>query len=262
MHFEVYVDSLLILHFVMNAYLLALVNKMLHQTMSRKRIMCGALAGAVLSLVPFVLPIKLLGCTCVSFVLSVLSMTLITFRTYRRENFFCILEKLTIGTMLLGGGMLVLLRLLPKTMKPIRKNIIILVTGGVLYMIFSRFIDRSKKRAYACSVTLFGKKCVKVDALLDTGNGLTEPISGKPVAILDKEVFENAFGKGEMLMFRAIPYHSVGKMHGILPGYLLDKIIVETEEGAKEYRKIYIGICDNISETGKYKMIMHPKILN
>lgn len=59
MHFEVYVDSLLILHFVMNAYLLALVNKMLHQTMSRRRILCGALMGAVLSLVPFVLPINL-----------------------------------------------------------------------------------------------------------------------------------------------------------------------------------------------------------
>lgn len=262
MHFEVYVDSLLILHFVMNAYLLALVNKMLHQTMSRRRILCGALMGAVLSLVPFVLPIKLFLCMCMSFVLSVLSMTLITFRTYRRENFFCILEKLTVSTMLFGGGILAMLRVLPKTMQAVQKNMLILLAGGALYIVFSHFIDRSKKRADACSVTLFGQKSIKVEALLDTGNGLIEPISGKPVAILDKEIFESVFGNGEMLMFRAIPYHSVGKMHGILPGYLLDKIVVETEEGAKEYRKIYIGICDNISETDKYKMIMHPKILS
>lgn len=155
-----------------------------------------------------------------------------------------------------------MLRVLPKTMHAVQKNMLILLAGGALYIVFSHFIDRSKKRADACSVTLFGQKSIKVEALLDTGNGLIEPISGKPVAILDKEIFESVFGNGEMLMFRAIPYHSVGKMHGILPGYLLDKIVVETEEGAKEYRKIYIGICDNISETDKYKMIMHPKILS
>ncbi len=262
MHFEVYVDSFLVLQFVMNCYLLALVNKMLRQTVSRRRILCAALGAAVLSLLPFLLPFKMIYCVSLSFFLSVLCMSVVTFRTYRKDNFLRVLEKLVISTMLLGGGFMILLRILPKGDEPFLKVTGILVAGGVLYGFLSRFVKNSGKTVDVCKVTLYGKDVVKVDALLDTGNSLTEPISGKPVAVLDKEIFEKAFGDEKPTVFRMIPYHSIGKRSGVLCGYLLDKIKVETQDGTKEYREIYIGISDDIiSESNTYKMILHPGIL-
>lgn len=262
MHFEVYADSYLLLQFVMNIYLLALVNKMLHQTVSKSRIIRGAACGALLSLLSFLVPMKLLWCMGLSVCLSVVCMTIITFRTHRLESFWCVLEKMAVGTIFLGGGIVVLLRILPKGDNSFLKITAILATGGILYIFFAEFVKKNKKNKDVCRVTLFGKEKKSVEALLDTGNGLREPISGKPVAILDREIFEQIFGEEKPIGFRMIPYHSIGKRHGVLPGYLLEKIVVETKDGAKEYQEIYVGISDNIiSGTDTYKMIMHPEIL-
>lgn len=262
MYFEVYVDSLVVLQFVMNCYLLALVNKMLHQTVSIGRVLCGAMGGAVLSIFPFLLPLKMFWCVGLSFFLSVVCMSVVTFRAYKKKSFLQVLEKIAVSTMLLGGGVIVLLRFLPGGENKFFKVTGILSAGGVIFIFLSRLIKRKKKNIDVCKVTLFGKEMVSVDALIDTGNGLVEPISGKPVAVVDRAIFEEVFGEEKPAVFRMIPYHSIGKRKGVLQGYLLDKIKVETEDGVREYRDIYIGISDNIiSQSNSYKIILHPEFL-
>lgn len=276
MYFEVYIDSLLLLQFVMNCYLLALVNHMLRQTVCCRRILGGALCGAVLSVIPFVLPLKIYVCVFLSFFMSVICMTIITFRTYRKEKFLRVMEKLGISTVLLGGILIVLMRILPKGTDTCLGVSGVLLLGGVVYGVLSKLIKRRDKEKNICLVTLFGKGDVSlaatnetakehkisVQALIDTGNSLTEPISGKPVAVLDKEVFEQLFIGENPEGFRMIPFHSIGKKTGVLPGYLLERILVETEESTKEYKGIYVGISDEIiSETNTYKMILNPKML-
>ena len=49
MYFEIYADMLLLLHLCFNTYLLEMVNVMLHQPASAKRIFIGATGGAVIS---------------------------------------------------------------------------------------------------------------------------------------------------------------------------------------------------------------------
>lgn len=262
MHFEVYADSFLVLQFVMNCYLLGLVNRMLRQSISRKRILCGALGGAILSLFPFLLPLKLIYCVGLSFFLSVLCMAVVTFHTYGGKSILLLLEKFSVSTMLLGGGLMVLLRILPKRGDSFLRVAGILAAGGVLYGLLVRFFKRGTTAVEVCKVTLFGREEVMVEALLDTGNSLTEPISGKPVAVLDKDTFESIFGEEKPSVFRIIPYHSIGKKSGVLPGYRLDRIKVEIQESTKEYRDVYVGISEEIiSRTNTYKMIMHPGML-
>lgn len=64
------------------------------------------------------------------------------------------------------------------------------------------------------------KSAITVTALVDSGNSLTEPISGKPVCVVEEKIVRGLWGKS-MKGFRAIPFHSVGQNHGILEGYLL-----------------------------------------
>lgn len=262
MYFEIYVDSLFCLQFVMNLYILGLVNNMLHQTISLKRVVFGALLGAICSLVPFLLPMKMVLCVLCSFLLSLPCMSLLTFRTYRKEAFLKVLEKLVISTLLLGGMFLMLVRILPKKSDTCLGITGVLLLGGGVYCIVKKLLKGGRKENNICKVTLFGDEVCTVEALLDTGNSLVEPISGKPVAVLEKSIFEKLFKETKPTLFRAIPYHSIGKKSGILQGYLLGHILVETEETSKEYKEIYVGVSEEIiSQTNTYKMILNPRIL-
>ena len=53
MYYELYVDSLFLVNFCMNLYLLLLVNERTHRTATRARLILGAAAGAILFLLPF-----------------------------------------------------------------------------------------------------------------------------------------------------------------------------------------------------------------
>lgn len=262
MYLEVYADSYLLLQFVMNWYLLGLVNSMLRQSISQKRMLCGAFFSALVSLLPFLLPLPILGCMICSLLLSVMSLCMFTFQTYQKEAFWNVLEKLSISTLLLGAMVLLIIRILPKGMDTCLGTAGVLFLGGCVYLILIKVIKRNRVKRNVCKVVLFGEEKITVEALLDTGNSLVEPISGKPVAVLDKAVFEQLYNEGKFPGFRAIPYHSIGKQNGILPGYLLNRILVETEESTKEYKEIYVGVSEDIiSESSTYKMILNPKLL-
>jgi hypothetical protein len=102
---------------------------------------------------------------------------------------------------------------------------------------------------------------ISVKALLDTGNRLVEPISGKPVCIVDEEILAKLTLENP-LFFRAIPFRSVGCEHGMVYGVQIPKIHIE-EEG-----KTYIitdvvcaGTGHKLSARNEYQMIIHPGIL-
>lgn len=105
-------------------------------------------------------------------------------------------------------------------------------------------------------------------ALLDTGNGLIEPISRKPVCLVGKNVFEENIAKEggrkefQPEKFRVIPYHSVGKANGILSGYEMDRLIIDTDERKVIIEKPMIGISQvPVSGKGFYQMILQPELL-
>lgn len=274
MYFEVYADSFLLLQFVMNCYVLVLVNNMLRQKVRLRRLLWGAFGGTIFSLIPFFLPLKVFISMLISFFMSILWLAVFTFRTNRKEHFLKVLEKLCISTVLLGGGLLVCLRIISRGWNSHIRILHVLLLGGVVCSILTVVLRKNRKNSNTCRVTLFGEKQgkdtsgnistggVSIEALIDTGNSLIEPISGKPVAVLDKAVFEQVFGEQKPAVFRVIPYHSVGKKAGVLPGYRLDRIVVETEENAKEYKEVYIGVGEDVlSEANTYKMILNPRML-
>lgn len=262
MYYEVYADSLFLLHFFLNLYLLELVNHMLYKAMDQKRIVLGALAGAGCSLIPFLAPMKLWISMLCSFGLSLVVLCVFTFRAYKRELFICVLEKLVISTLLLGGMLLFLIRILPKGEDTGLGIAGILALGSVCYVVVERLVQNRQKKNHIYKVTLHGEKTVTVNALLDTGNSLTEPISGKPVAVLEYSVFEGLYEKEEPKGFRMIPYHSIDKEKGMLPGYLLNSVTVDLNGIKKEYQGVYVGVSrDIISKENTYQMILNPQIL-
>ena len=133
----------------------------------------------------------------------------------------------------------------------------------------SRAVRRILKLAmrgeyYATELVLCGRK-VRGKGFLDTGNSLFDPVSGAPVVIVGKGPIEEFLREAAACCperIRTIPYHSVGKDHGILPGVVLDEIVIYREEGAVSRKKVVCAWCTHTVSAGKdYQIILHTSII-
>lgn len=261
MYYELYIDSLFLINFCMNLFLLLLVNSQNMRTATRTRLVLGALAGTAAYLIPFLIDgigwLKLL----VFFPIGMAAMIKITFQVKSVRAFCRIAEKMVLNTFLMGGVLLFVIRSFPG-IREILSGTAGIVTAGALAAVLFLRRPAGKKQNF-CKVVLIGAGArLTVNALLDTGNGLIEPISGKPVSILERSVFDKLWKEEKPGGFRAIPYHSIGKSRGILYGYLLPEILVEVDGVTKPCKNVYIGVSEGmIAKETNYKMILNPGLI-
>lgn len=132
---------------------------------------------------------------------------------------------------------------------------------GTLFLKFmiKKYVCIRKRLLYPVILENRGET-MKVMAFLDTGNGLMEPFSKKPVSIVGKDMLEQIKADGSRL--KLIPYRSMGKKKGILYAYEIDAIIIETELKKLKVEKPVIAVGDmKIHEKNKYEMILHPMLV-
>ncbi|WP_265450421.1 sigma-E processing peptidase SpoIIGA, partial [Clostridium sp. cpc1] len=124
-------------------------------------------------------------------------------------------------------------------------------------------------------------------ALVDTGNSLKEPISQRPVIIVEffaikdllPEKVQNLFLENEDLdldeitdimiesvdeiKLRIIPFKAIGTENGMLLGFKPDEILIMDESTEKKIEEeIVVGIYNNkLSNDNKYKGLLNPEIL-
>lgn len=262
-YYELYIDSLFLINFVMNLYLLELVNRTFLRTATRRRVVLGAALGAALYLVPFFLGGPAWLRTALGFGAAAAGMIGVTFRVRSFKTFCRIAERLFLYSFLFGGILLFLLRLLPGLRRYLVNVFGLLGMGALVYAEVSRILDRRGKSQNLCRVVLVGKGArITVEALIDTGNGLVEPISGKPVSILERSVFEGLWMDGKPAGYRVIPYHSIGRKKGILQGFPIPEIQLEVDGVVKVCYEVYVGVTDEkLSGEGNYRMIIPSSLL-
>lgn len=103
----------------------------------------------------------------------------------------------------------------------------------------------------------------RLKALVDTGNRLYEPLTGKPVCLVEYDSLKVYMQQAGSLSVKwAIPYNAIGKSHGMLWGITADKVIFQNK-----WKKISKSGCiiaiypKKISESGDICAIIHPDIL-
>lgn len=132
---------------------------------------------------------------------------------------------------------------------------------------------------------VFGPDIVQVQALVDTGNHLREPLSQFPVVIVEysalREVLPEEVRRwfdegGEELpvkdlwprepvwstRFRLIPFASLGKQNGMLIGFRPDVMVIN--EGGKRIlaRDVVVGVYNRpLSPEGSYSALLPPEVL-
>lgn len=261
MHYEIYLDSLFLLNFGMNLLLLSLVDHSMGHTATWHRLLSGAGIGAGCYLLPFLWKGTASGKVLLCFLPGTLLMLYVAFPIRNPGALWTYFRKLMLSTFLMGGILVALLRGLPMGRRFLPGISMLLGAGAVSCRILSR--ERKKEEEYAgyCDVMLRGTtETLRIHALIDSGNTLTEPISGAPVSVLDARIFRRLWPEG-LPVFRAIPYHSVGKKSGILRGYLVPEMTIVQQGVERERRDVYLAVSGEELAGEEIPMLLNPALL-
>ncbi|MDD4802031.1 MAG: sigma-E processing peptidase SpoIIGA [Syntrophomonas sp.] len=130
----------------------------------------------------------------------------------------------------------------------------------------------------------FGDVICRGEGFLDTGNGLRDPLTQRPVVIAEYELIkeclpddckaaiENCKGDNDILnalststwahRIRVIPFSSIGKKNGLMVGLRCDEIIVDPDKNNCPYKNLVVGIyLDKLSSKDNYQLLIPSEIM-
>ncbi|MBO8142745.1 MAG: sigma-E processing peptidase SpoIIGA [Firmicutes bacterium] len=132
----------------------------------------------------------------------------------------------------------------------------------------------------------FGDSVHRVEALVDTGNRLRDPLSGSPVTVIEgaslrsllPDYLQPAVEKLEQgdltpvtrllaserwsSRFRVIPYASIGREHGLMVGFRPDEVRIVVDGGAVPVGPCILGLCKGpLDPEGAYQALVHPELV-
>ena len=265
MKYKLYIDTFFLLNFLMDTLLLFLIRKVLRCTATRLRILLGSGFGAgmacVLTAVPLVPAwVKILtGYGMVSICMIKISFSGMNFKMACRAAVYLY------GFSFLMGGVLEVLSEQIPFFRAHGMGVLGVCSAGVFtYGLFVDFYTKWKNHSGDAVLpvkVVWQDRELLLKALVDTGNSLYEPLGGKPVSIVEKNVMERMFCGGRPQCFRAIPFHSIGKAYGILDGYELTELIIFGKNEMIKIEKPMVGLFDGkLSAGAAYQMILHPTL--
>jgi len=143
-------------------------------------------------------------------------------------------------------------------------SFIIIVGGYSCYLgcayLLKKYKEKKEQLFYPLEFSIDGIE-ISTQGILDTGNGLVEPISQRSVSLIEKSVIEKYIEQGYQKGFCIIPFHSIGKEHGILYGYEIENVRIKTRDMVIKKQKILVAVVEEkISNEGTCQMILHPDL--
>ena len=283
-----YGDVYLLINFSLDALALVLAGCFLRRARRLLRIMLAALLGAIYALAALLLPpLPFLLSLC----LDLLAAALLCLAAYGYGGFFAWLKTLLAfytASVLLGGAVSALYSMLAELLGVAdgsfstdgrRAEIFLLfaLISGVIIHIGGRVLSRhSRARAVAVEVECDGRHAY-FRALSDSGNLLTDPLSGKAVIVCKREALgellpPTCFGllsgrdSGIPLALRrrlrVVVAHGIGGGVAML-GFVPDSILIAAEEEVGEAHAVdaILAVAEkDIRDFGGYAAIV-PTVL-
>lgn len=262
MYYELYIDVFFLINFMMDSLLLLAVKKVLKCPVGNARVFLGGAAEAVLTCVLVSIPLPAVIKLPVYYVGMNSIMLRVGLKIKKRSEFWKAFGLLYVFAFLMGGMM--------QALRPwLRTGSLFFAAAVPAYYLLCgiwHFMTRArKKNGRICEVVLYmGMEKYRVNALMDTGNELTDPLSGEPVSVIAPACARQMLKEeGENRGIRYIPYRTVGG-DGVMPVFRTEQMEVFLT-GEKEGFRIkdpVIGICEGqISEQEEYQMILNPDVL-
>lgn len=219
----------------------------------------GAIVGSLLTCIVMILPIPYALVKFVLFHMFVNTcMIRVGLKIKNIPAFVKALIMLYIGGFLLGG----IMEYFSQYVRIGSLFLIVAIAGYYMVLGIWKFISYLQRWNQShCEVDLYiNDKKYQVNALIDTGNGLRDPISGQPVSVLEQKIARKLLEEKDEKNFRYVPYRTVGKSEGVLPVFRVDRMCVHRDTDAWIETPL-IGISEEeISAEGEYEMILNPNL--
>jgi len=253
----VYVDVLVLVNLTMNCVLLWAAGRLAAAAIRPLRLVLGALLGAAYSLLPLLTGNPLLAGLTAKLLASCL-MILVAFGFAPWRAFLRALGCFYLAAFAAGGAVLAAGYLGGGPWATWQPSALALAAGAAVALVGARAVrDLARRHAFLGAFVVpvevsCGGEVVRLRALLDTGNRLLDPFSGRPVLIAEydalrrlvppgvRPLFECAGGAGGVaagvaageegvetwVRLRAIPYQTVGLERGVLFGFRPDAVVI------------------------------------
>ncbi len=262
MYYELYIDVLFLINFLMDYILLIVTRRILKCSATHGNICLGASLGAATTCISVVMVRN----TVIRLVLfhGIINILMIIIGLKVRGVRKCIKAFLAlyISGFLIGGIFEFAYQYVGDYIEI--GSLFLVVAIGCYYIavgILTFLMKILRFGQFYCQVILIlGEKQCKTQAIVDTGNRLTDQLTGKAVSVIGKDTAMKLLNNNVPDKIRFIPYHSIGKKAGVIPVITLDRMCITGEEDEWIEHPL-IGISDTkISENEEYDMILNPEV--
>lgn len=294
-----YIDIIWLDNLVMNFILLWTTSKISKDNTVQWRLWIASCIGATYAIFLVISGLIILQWMIIKILLSI-CMLLIGFKFTTCRRFFKLLGIFYGATFAFGGaafglyyftddilsieGGIFYIKNFPVKILIISSMLLIILICTIWPKIHKKWI--SANLVYSIKINYNGMSII-LDAFLDTGNSLYDPITKNPVIIVEytklkealpeeiRDIFKN---NKELDMdyvakvlanssfaerFRFIPYYAIGKSGGLLIGFKPDKVLISLENNWRESRDIIIAVYnDRLSTDEEYHALIHPEVLS
>lgn len=297
---KVYVDVMLLINFIMDFFILWATGKLTGTKARWCRLIAGASCGAIYSLVIFLPQSHILTSLAAKIICSIV-MILFAFAPLSFRLFVRSIVYLYIISFVMGGAVIAAIYMTDKSPTAIQAwngaailansfsykwltvgicVALIVGWGGISYL---RKNWLHNNLLSTLVIHLQGHE-VTMQALLDTGNQLVDPLTQQPVIVVEIHTLKHllpekilqAISEEELNMtmlsaqldkewtgrLRLIPFNSVGRIHGLMLGVRPDYIEVKSRGGIIKREDVIIGIINrNLTKEGKYQALLNSRII-
>ena len=287
----IYIDIIIVENLIMNyiiLYATALISK---SKKSYLRMFLASLIGAIYATLEYVLKVNIYSNIILKTILSII----IVYVAFYPQNAKKMCKQIVLFyvTTFTFGGIATYLIYVLKPQNIIIKNgmyvgtyvLKVIFIGAIigtiiLFIAFKQVKSKITKKDMICKIKIkINGKEKTLDAMVDTGNMLKEPITGTPVAVVErtslydllpKEILNNTESilggdfknipediKREYIpKLKIIPFASLGKQNGMLLGIKPEKIEIINEQ-TEENKNAIIGIYNkSLTKKGEYNALI------
>lgn len=226
----VYWDLTFAFNVLLDYLLLFAASRLAGRGISRGRLLCGALVGGLYALVQLFLPR--------SMIVSALALVLLGAAAFYGSGRAIKLTLLFFLCACAFGGVILLLGQSFGNITRLARGIlssdlpwgVFLLAFGSVYVllgiVFRCGAAHTGKETARATIVYRGKS-VQVRLLRDTGNTLTDPLTGLGVPVIDRHVLRELIGEEEIASLPRIAYCSVGCAEGTLPLLYCEAILLD-----------------------------------
>lgn len=189
-----------------------------------------------------------------------------------------------------AGASLAVPYLLPQGCTPVSWSYLYLLAGIICVLLIGWYAEKYLHQTlipallkYPVSIR-FGEQVCRGEGFLDTGNGLRDPLTQRPIVVAEyallktclpedfKMALENIPDENERLeaismstwanRMRLIPFSSIGKNNGLLIGVRCDEIVVNLGKRKLQHKNLVVGIYPHkLTREDDYQMLIPSEVV-